>query len=68
MIEMLLSTYLYGEFDCMLSCHVQDSEWILTIVCLNGKDLPTQRRFHIWSLSGSKVIWIQNHLNQKTDT
>ena len=35
-LSCVVSTYLYGAFDCMLlSCHVRVSEWILN-VCLNG--------------------------------
>ena len=27
-LSCVVSTYLYGAFDCMLSCHVRGSEWI----------------------------------------
>ena len=31
-LSFVVSTYLYGAFDCMLlSCHVRVSEWILTV-------------------------------------
>ena len=33
-----------------------------SIVCLNVKELLTQSRHHIWSLSDSNVIWTHNHL------
>ena len=41
MIDRVVSTYLYGAFDCMLlSCHIRVSEWIYTQqFCLNVKEL-----------------------------
>ena len=36
-----------------------------SIVCLNGKELLAQRRCHIGSLSGAKVIWTHSHLVRK---
>ena len=30
-LSCVVSTYLYGAFDCMLSCHVWASEWIFTL-------------------------------------
>ena len=30
-LSCVLSTYLYGSFDCILSCHVRVSEWIHTL-------------------------------------
>ena len=38
-LSCVLSTYLYGAFDCMfLSCHVYVSEWIHTIVAWMSRD------------------------------
>ena len=36
-----------------------------SIVCLNVKELLAQSRYHIWSLSDSNVIRIQNYLVRK---
>ena len=60
----VLSTYLYGAFDCMLlSCHV----WVsrvnpYSVVWLNVKKLLVQSSRHIWSLSGSNEIRTHNYL------
>ena len=65
-LSCVVSTYLYGAFECMLlSCHVQVSEWIHTIVCLNVKELLAWSRGYIWSLSDSNEIWTHNHLVRK---
>ena len=51
-IELRLSNYLYGVFDCMfLSRHARLSEWIYTLYCLNVKEILPQSRREIWSLS-----------------
>ena len=57
-LSCVVSTFLYGAFDCMLlSCHVRVSEWIHTLkVYLNVKECLTRRKRHIWSLSDSNEI------------
>ena len=64
------STYLYDAFDCMLlSCHTQVSEWILTIVCLNVKELlDWSRRPHTrtWKCRTLSVSAIWNLVKSKS--
>ena len=52
-LSCVVSTYLYGAFDCMfLSCHMYMFQSESTIYsCLNVKELFAQRRHEIWSLS-----------------
>ena len=60
----VVSTYLYGAFECMLlSCQVRVSEWIyiLQLPECQGTPCPRDRR-DIWSLSGSNGIRTHNHL------
>ena len=59
----VLSTYLYGAFDCMfLSCHVRVWEWIHTYSCLNVKELLARSRREIWRWSDCNWTRTQNHL------
>ena len=51
-LSCVVSTYLYGAFDCMLlSCHVRVSGWLYFIICLNVKELLARSRHHISSSS-----------------
>ena len=70
-LNCVVSSYLYGAFDCMfLSCHVANymfqSEYTL-YSCLNVKELLSRNRRHIWSLSGCNRTQTHNHLvHQRT--
>ena len=62
----VLSTYLYGAFDCIYSsCHVRVSEWIHTPYLPEYKELLAQSRHEIWSLSDCNWTRTQKHLAQK---
>ena len=66
MIECVLSTYLYGAFDCMfLSCQVRLSEWIHTFYLREFNELFAGDRRQIWSLSDCNCTRTQNHLVRK---
>ena len=60
----VVSTYLYGAFDCMLlSCHVRVSEWIHTLwFTWMSRNAFSWSRSHIWGLSDSSKIQTHNHL------
>ena len=56
-LRSVVSTYLYGAFDCMfLSCHVSVSKWIHTPVWLNGW-------VFVYELSGCGFESSCSHLN-----
>ena len=56
----VVSTYLYGAFDCMfLSCHVHIQSKSTLYNCLNVKELHGRSRCEIWSLSDCN--WTQTH-------
>ena len=54
-LSCVVSTYLYGAFDCMfLSCHVRVSEWIHTLYLPECQGTPCSKqawnlKFKIWS-------------------
>ena len=51
----VLSTYLYGAFDCMfLSCHVRVSEWIHTLSLPECQGTPCSKQAR-----NLKVKWLQ---------
>ena len=65
-LSCVLSTYLYGAFDCIfLSCHVRVSEWIHLQSCLNVKDLLARSRRKIGSFSDCNWTPTQNYLAGK---
>ena len=63
-LSCVVSTYLYGAFDCMLlSCHVQVSEWIHTLkFAWMSRKLLAWSKCHIRRLSDSNGIRTHNHL------
>ena len=77
-LSCVLSTYLYGAFDCMfLSCHVRVFRvnphsivaWIsrnsLLYNFLNVKKLLAWSRHKIWSLKDCNWTWTHSHLVHK---
>ena len=57
-LSCVLSTYLYGAFDCMfLSCHVRVSEWIHTLNWLNGWVFVYELS-GCWFESSCKGLWL----------
>ena len=68
----VVSTYLHGALNCMLSsCHVHISEWTTLYSCLNLKELLAQNRSEIWSfrlqlqslkLQISSLFWARSSL------
>ena len=57
----LVSTYLYGAFNCMLlSCHVRVSELNYTLQLSECQVTLSSK--HVWSLSDSNRFRIHNHL------
>ena len=65
-LSWVVSTYLYGAFDCIfLSCHVRVWEWLPLYSCLNVKELLARKRRHIWRLSDCNGIRTHNHLVRK---
>ena len=51
-LSCVVSTYLYGAFDCiLLSCNVRVYSQSYFVVCLNVKTLFAQRKRNIWNLS-----------------
>ena len=66
-LSCVVSTYLYGAFDCMLLVMLRTSLKVNphSIICLNVKKLLARSRRHIWSLSDSNEIQIHNHLVHK---
>ena len=62
----VVSTYLYGAFDCVLfSCRIRVSEWITLYSYLNVKEHLAQNRYDIWSLGDRNRIRTHNHLVHK---
>ena len=70
-LSCVVSTYLYGAFDCMfLSC--QSESWqgafqseSTLYSCLNVKELLARSRREIWSLSDCNWTRTHNHLVRK---
>ena len=70
-LSCVMSTYLYGAFDCMLlSCHVRLSEWIHTLYLPECQGTPCSKqaqylkfkwvqRFWHWH-SGKYSVWIHS--------
>ena len=60
----VVSTYLYGAFDCMfISCHVCVSEWIHTLYLRGGPGTPYRKLAKSnWSLIDCNRPWSHNHL------
>ena len=62
----IISTYLYGAFDCMLlSCHVPFQSESTLYIYLNVKELLARNRCDIWSLSDCNGTPIHNPLVRK---
>ena len=62
-LSCVVSTYLYGAFDCVIiMSHTSFRVNPHSIVCLNVKELLTQSKRHIWSLSDCNGIRTHNHL------
>ena len=62
-LSCVLSTYMYGAFDCVLfSCRIRVSEWITLFSYLNVKEHLAQNRYDIWSLGDRNGIRTHNHL------
>ena len=65
LLSCVLSTCLYGRFDCMfLSCQVFEKESKI-YSCLNVKELLARRNRQIWSSSDCRWTQTQNHLVRK---
>ena len=65
LLSCVLSTYLYGAFDCMfLSCQVFEKESKIYSF-LNFKELLGQSNCQIWSSSDCSWTQTQNHLLRK---
>ena len=61
-LSCVVSTYLYGVFDCiLLSCHIRD--WLYSLRKYQGT--PCSKQAPIWSLSGSNGIQSNNRLVRK---
>ena len=55
----IVSTYLYGAFDCIfLSCHVRISEWIYTLYLPESQETLCSKQ--AWYL---KINWLQRDAN-----
>ena len=65
-LSWIVSTYLYGAFDCMfLSCRVRFSDWIYTLYFPDVQELLSRKRRDIWSLSDCNATGTHNHLVRK---
>ena len=64
-LSCVVSTYLYGAFDCIIMSRTSFRVNPHSIVCLNVKGLLARSRRNIWSISDSNVIWTHNHLVRK---
>ena len=65
-LSCVVSTYMYGAFDCMfLSCHVHALNESTLYRCLNVKELLARSRHQIWSLSDCHWTRTHNHLVHK---
>ena len=68
-LSCVVSTYLYGAFDCMSSSITWSSMSFRvnphSKVCLDVKELLARRRHHICSSGDSKEIQSHNHLVHK---
>ena len=65
-LSCVVSTYLYGAFDCIwyhVTYAFQSKSTLCS--CLNIKELLAPNRRDIWSLSDSNGIWTYNHLVHK---
>ena len=62
-LSCVVSTYLYGAFDCMfLLCHIRVSEWIHTQQLPEYQELLARNRCKIWNLSDCNWTQTRNHL------
>ena len=58
-LSWVVSTYLYGAFDCMfLSCHVRVSEWIYTLYLPECQGTPCSKQVRYL-----KFKWLQRDSN-----
>ena len=64
-LSCVVSTYLYGAFDCIIMSRTSFRVNPHSIVCLNVKERLARSRRNIWSISDSNVIWTYNHLVRK---
>ena len=55
-LSCVVITYLYGAFDCMLSCHVGVSEWICTLQLSECQGTPCSKQAQYL-----KFKWQQTH-------
>ena len=59
LLSCVLSTYLYGAFDCMfLSCHVPVSEWIHTLYLPECQGTPCSKQAR-----NLELMWLQLNSN-----
>ena len=65
-LSCVVSTYLYGAFDCMfLSCHVRVSEWIHTLYLPEFQGTPCTKQARILKFKWLQLIRTHNHLVHK---
>ena len=65
-LSCVLSTCLYGAFDCMfLSCHVRILEWIHTLYLAECQGFLVRSRREIWRISDCNWTRTLNHLVHK---
>ena len=62
-LSCVLSTYLYGEFDCMfLSCHVRVSEWIHTLGLLECQGSPCSKQARNLKIRKRNIAEKEKHI------
>ena len=63
-LSCVVSTYLYGAFDCMFSsCHIRVLEWMHTLYLPECQGIPCSKLApNIWSLSDCNGTQTHNHL------